>query len=115
MRFGDLLFLAGVISVDGDGEVVGKGDVVAQTRQIFANMGQVLEAAGAGFGDVLKITVFLRNIEDRPQINPVRQEVFGDAKPAATLVEVAKLAHPDLLIEIEAVAGVPSGSPRRGA
>ena len=107
VRFGDLLFISGVVAMDGDGNVVGVGDAVAQTRQIFANMGQILESQGCGFCDVLKVTVFLRNMEDRARINPVREEVFGESRPASTLVEIAKLVHPDMLVEIEAVAGVP--------
>ena len=108
VRFGDLMFISGIVSVDENGNVVGRGDAMAQARRIFANMGQILEAEGAGFADVLKVTVFMRNIEDRPAINPVRKEVFGDARPASTLVEVAKLVHPDMLVEIEAVVGIPA-------
>lgn len=107
VRFGNLLYISGVVSWDADGNVVGKGDAAAQTRKIFEIMGKILEAAGCGFADVLKVTVFMRNMEDRPKINPVRQEVFGDSRPASTLVEIAKLVDPDLLLEIEAVAGIP--------
>ena len=67
----------------------------------------MLDAAGAGFGDVLKVTVFLKNIDDRARINPVRQEFFGTARPASTLVEISRLVRPDLLVEIEAVVGLP--------
>jgi enamine deaminase RidA (YjgF/YER057c/UK114 family) len=70
-------------------------------------MKKVLDAAGATFADVLKVTVFMVNIDDRPAINPVRQEFFGDARPASTLVEVRRLVRPDLLLEIEAVVGLP--------
>lgn len=107
VRFGDLLFISGIVSWDAEGKVVGKGDPVAQTRHIFAIMKRIMDEVGAGFGDVLKVTVFLRNMEDRPKINPVRQEVFGEARPASTLVEIAKLVDPDLLVEIEAVVGIP--------
>ncbi len=107
VRFGDLLFISGLVGVDGDGKLVGEGDAARQTRQIFENMRKVLDAAGAGFGDVLKVTVYLTNIDDRPRINPVRQEFFGTARPASTLVEVSKLIRPDLLVEIEAVVGLP--------
>ena len=110
VRFGDLLFISGLVGVDADGKVVGEGDAARQTRQIFENMRRVLEAAGAGFGDVLKVTVFLTNIEDRARINPVRQEFFGAARPASTLVEVSRLVRPDLLVEIEAVVGLPGMS-----
>src|ERR1700747_839388 len=97
VRFGDLLFISGIVGVDAQGRVVGEGDAARQTRQIFENMKKVLDAAGAGFGDVLKVTVFLTDIEDRARINPVRQEFFGNARPASTLVQVAKLVRPDLL------------------
>ena len=107
VRFGDLLFISGLVGVDTDGKVVGEGDAARQTRQIFENMRKVLDAAGAGFGDVLKVTVFLKNIEDRARINPVRQEFFGSARPASTLVEISRLVRPDLLVEIEAVVGLP--------
>jgi reactive intermediate/imine deaminase len=107
VRFGDLLFISGLVGVDAAGKVVGEGDAARQTRQIFDNMKKVLDAAGASFADVLKVTVFMTNIDDRPAINPVRQEFFGSARPASTLVEVRRLVRPDLLVEIEAVVGLP--------
>ena len=82
----------GIVAVDG--QLVGGDDVVAQTRQVFENMRAVLEAGGCGFDDVVKVTVFLTDIDDRPLINPVRQEVFGSTRPASTLVEVPRLAVP---------------------
>jgi 2-iminobutanoate/2-iminopropanoate deaminase len=81
--------------------------VVAQTRQVFANVGAVLEAAGAGFGDVVKVTVFLTDVDDRRAVNTVREEVFGGTRPASTLVEVSRLAVPGARIEVEAVAVIP--------
>ena len=108
VRFGDLLFISGLVGIDADGTLVGEDDAARQTRQIFDNMGRVLEQAGAGFGDVLKVTVFLTNIEDRARINPVRQEFFGAARPASTLVEVSGLAVPGAKVEIDAVALIPS-------
>jgi len=110
VRFGDLLFISGMVGVDERGRVVGEGDAAKQTRQIFENMKKVLDAAGAGFADVLKVTVLLTDIDDRARINPVRQEFFGSARPASTLVEVSKLVRRDLLVEIEAVVGLPSRS-----
>jgi reactive intermediate/imine deaminase len=107
VQFGNLLFISGMVSVDGDGKVLHKGDVVGQTRKIFENMKLLLETARASFKDVLKVTLFMRNIEDRPKVNPVRQEFFGSTRPASTLVEINKLIDPDLLIEIEAVVGLP--------
>jgi reactive intermediate/imine deaminase len=104
VRAGDLVFVSGVVPVDGDGKLVGGDDVVAQARQVFENMGAVLAAAGCTFADVVKVTVFLVDVDDRARINPVRQEVFGAARPASTLVEISRLAVPGARIEVEAVA-----------
>lgn len=102
--FEDLVFVSGCAPVDRDLNLVGGDDVVAQARQVFDNMKLVLEAAGASFKNILKVTVYLTNIDDRLLVNPVRQEVFGDARPASTLVEVSRLAIPGMKIEVEAVA-----------
>jgi 2-iminobutanoate/2-iminopropanoate deaminase len=106
VRAGDLVFVSGIVGVDGEGRLVG-GDVVAQTRQVLDNMRTVLAAAGCGFGDVVKVTVFLTDIRDRPLINPLRQKAFGAARPASTLVEVPRLAVDGAKVEIECVALVP--------
>ena len=82
--------------------MVGGDDVVAQARQVFAIMERVLAAAGATPADVVKVTVYLLDIDDRPLINPVRQEFFGSTRPASTLVEVSRLAVPGARLEIEA-------------
>jgi reactive intermediate/imine deaminase len=107
VRAGDLLFVSGCVPVDEVGSLVGGDDVVAQARQVFRNIGEVLAAAGAGPEDVVKVTLFLTDIDERPAINPVRQEFFGDARPASTLVEVTRLAVPCARIEVEAVAVLP--------
>ena len=104
VRAGDLLFVSGFVPVDGEGHLVGGDDVVAQTRQVFANLAAVLTAAGATFAEVVKVTVYLTDIEDRARINPVRQEIFGDTRPSSTLVEVSALATPGAKVEIDAVA-----------
>jgi reactive intermediate/imine deaminase len=106
VQAGGLLFVSGIVPVDGEGRLVGGDDVVAQTRQVFENMRAVLAAAGCGFEDVVKVTVFLTDIDDRPRINPVRQEVFGETRPASTLVEVSRLAVDGAKVEVEAVAVV---------
>ena len=105
VRWGDLLFVSGVAPVDAKGKVV-SGDAAAQTRQIFLNMKAILDAAGASFADVLKVTVYLTDVEDRKKINPVRQEFFGAARPASTLIGVQALAIPEMKVEIEAVVGL---------
>jgi 2-iminobutanoate/2-iminopropanoate deaminase len=107
VRAGDLLFISGCVPVDEQGRLVGGDDVVAQARQVFHNVGAVLAAAGVGFADVVKVTVFLVDIDDRTRINPVRQEVFGDARPASTLIGISSLAIPGAKLEVEAVALLP--------
>lgn len=107
VRVGDLLFVSGCVPTDAEGNVVGGDDVAAQARKVFENIGLILERAGASFADVAKVTVYLTDVDDRPKINPVRQELFGDTKPASTLVEVSRLAIPGIKIEVEAVARVP--------
>ncbi len=106
VRVGDLLFVSGCVPVDADGRLVGGDDVVAQARKTFENVAAVLEAGGSSFADVAKVTVFLTDVDDRPRINPIRQEFFGESRPASTLVEVGRLAVPGAKIEVEAVAVV---------
>jgi reactive intermediate/imine deaminase len=110
VRGGELLFVSGIVPVDAEGRLVGGDDVAAQARQVFASMREVLAAAGCTLADVLEVTVFLTDIDDRPAINPVRQEAFGEARPASTLVEVSALAVPGARIEVKAVALVPEGA-----
>jgi reactive intermediate/imine deaminase len=106
VRAGDLLFVSGCVPTDADGNVVGGDDVAAQARKVFENIGLILERAGATFADVVKVTVYLTDVDERPLINPVRQEVFGTTRPASTLVEVSRLAIPGIRIEVDAVAVV---------
>jgi 2-iminobutanoate/2-iminopropanoate deaminase len=105
---GDTLYVSGIVPVDAAGAVVGGDDVVAQARQVFANMERVLSAAGATAADVVKVTIYLLDVDDRPTINPVRQEFFGATRPASTLVEVSRLAVPGALLEIEAIVHLAS-------
>ena len=103
----DTLYVSGIVPVDASGAVVGGDDVEAQARQVFAIMERVLAAAGATPADVVKVTVYLLDVDERPLINPVRQEFFGPHRPASTLVEVSRLVRDELLLEIEAVALLP--------
>ena len=105
VRFGNLLFVSGVAPLDEAGKLVA-GDVIEQARQVFVNLEKVLRTAHADFADVLKVTVFLTDVADRSKVNPVRQEYFGPAKPASTLIGVKELAVPGMKIEIEAVVGL---------
>lgn len=110
VQFGDLLFISGMAPVDGNATVVGGDDVAAQTRQVFLNMAKILKIAGAGFEDVLKVTVYLTDINDRAKINPIRQEFFGKHRPASTLIGINELAIPGMKVEIEAVVGLKTAS-----
>jgi reactive intermediate/imine deaminase len=107
VRAGGFLYVSGVVAVDRDGALVGGDDAVAQTRHVFETMRAVLAAGGCGFEDVVKVTIFLTDVDDRPLINPVRREFFGSTRPASTLVEVPRLAIPGAKVEIECVALVP--------
>jgi reactive intermediate/imine deaminase len=100
------LYVSGMLPVDAAGGLVGAGDVIRQSEQVLDNVGAVLSAAGATFGDVVRVGVYVRHMADREPINTVRRRYFGDARPASTLVEVSALAHPDALVEIEAVASL---------
>jgi len=107
VRFGDVLYVSGCGPLDADMNLIGGDDVAAQTRQVLTNLQRILDAAGASFADILKVTVYLTDVNDREAINPVRQEFFGDARPASTLIGVAALAIPDMKVEIEAIVGMP--------
>jgi enamine deaminase RidA (YjgF/YER057c/UK114 family) len=111
MRAAGLIFVSGQVAFDADGSVVGVGDIGAQARQAFRNLGAVLEAADASFADVVKLTYFVRDIDAVGAIRAARDEFVDTASPpASTLVEVSRLFVPDLQIEIEAVALAPEAT-----
>ena len=99
-----MVFIAGQLSRDGSGNVVGKGDMRAQIRQCCENIKTALTAAGASLADVVKISTFAVDIEKFFENVDVRTEYFGSVLPTSTTVEVRKLASPDFLVEIEAIA-----------
>lgn len=101
---GTLLFISGCVAFDRAGNVVGVGDVAAQCRQALENMKAVLEAAGATFANVVKITNYVLDAREYPKMAPVRAEYLREPYPASTLVEVRGLVYPELLVEIEAIA-----------
>lgn len=104
---GGFVYISGMLPVGASGDLVGAGDVIRQSEQVLDNVAAVLAATGASFGDVVRVGVYLRDMADREAINTVRRRYFGDARPASTLVEVNALAHPDALVEIEAIAQLP--------
>jgi enamine deaminase RidA (YjgF/YER057c/UK114 family) len=101
-----LVFVAGQEPEDSHGRLVGPGDLAAQARQVFANLGRALAAAGARPDQVAKITIYV--VDHRPEYLPVieaaRVGLFGDHKPADTLVGVPTLAIPGYLVEVDAIA-----------
>lgn len=101
------LYISGMLAVDAKGNLIGKGDVGAQTERVLENIKAVLDKAGASFDDVVKVTVYLRRIEDRAAVNTMRKRFFGESRPASTLVEITGLVIPDALVEIDAVARLP--------
>lgn len=104
---GDVVYVSGCVAANGRGELIGGDDPAAQTRQVLANITAILAAAGTSMANVLKMTVYLTDIDDRPKINPVRQEFFGDARPASTLIEISRLALAGAKVEIDVVACIP--------
>jgi len=103
---GRLVFVSGMTARRADGAVAGIGDVEEQTRQVCENIRAALEAAGASMDDVCRLDVYLRNIGDRERVSKVRRQFFRAPPPASTLVEVSKLASPEYLVEISAIAVV---------
>jgi enamine deaminase RidA (YjgF/YER057c/UK114 family) len=100
------VFVAGQVADAADGQLVGPGSLATQARQAFANVGRALKAAGARPDQVAKLTIFVvgHRPEDLPAISGARIAVFGEHRPADTLIGVATLAEPGYLIEVEAIA-----------
>ena len=104
---GRMVFASGQVARGVDGQLVGRGDIRAQTRKTLENLQAVLAEARATMDDVVKVTVFVTNLgEHLAAIHEVRSEFFKSDYPASTLVEVSRLVDPDMLIEIEAIAVV---------
>lgn len=112
---GDLIITAGVVSVDAQGRTVGVGDAAAQARQAISNLKTVLAAGGASLDDVMHLRVFSTDMRNRDAINQERRRMFKDPLPASTHVQVSRLVREDWLLEIEAMAFVPSSRPKRSS
>ncbi|PRX00696.1 UNVERIFIED_ORG: enamine deaminase RidA (YjgF/YER057c/UK114 family) [Actinomadura viridilutea] len=106
---GRLVVISGQVALDGDGNLVGPGDLRAQTRQVFTNLHTALTAAGADWRHVIKLGYFLRDASQVTVVREVRNQMLPPGlAPASTLVEVSRLFRDDLLIEVEALAVVPA-------
>jgi 2-iminobutanoate/2-iminopropanoate deaminase len=99
-----VLFLAGQVAYDKDGSVAHRGDFKAQAREVFRCLKALVETAGGRMENIVKLNYYLTDIRYRADLIPVREEFLGKKGPASTLVQVSALAHPDWLIEVEAVA-----------
>jgi len=99
-----LVFVAGQLARDKQGNVVGKGDMGAQIRQVGENIKAALAAAGATLADIVKTNTYVTDMDEFFRHVDVRMQYFGAAMPTSTTVEVRRLAHPDFMVEIEVMA-----------
>lgn len=105
IQAGSLLFTSGQIPLRADGSLV-EGGIEEQTSQVFDNLRAVIEAAGASLGQVVKTTVFLKDLQDFAAMNGIYEAAFGSHRPARSAVQVARLPR-DVLVEIEAIVSLP--------
>jgi enamine deaminase RidA (YjgF/YER057c/UK114 family) len=106
VRAGANVYVSGTTALGADGGLVGRGDAYAQTVQALKNVQAALERAGARMGDVVRTRVFVTDIARWEEVGRAHGEVFGEIRPAATMVEVSRLIDPDMIVEIEADAVV---------
>ena len=104
VRVGNVVYVSGTTAFGPDGEIVGIGDPAAQTRQTLANIAVALERAGARLVDVVRTRIFVTDISQWEAVGRAHGDVFGEIRPACSLVQVAALVSPDMLVEIEADA-----------
>jgi len=106
-RPGKLVFISGLTAKNEHGEIVGTGDVRAQTRQVCENLVAAMRAAGGGLADIVRVDVYVKAMTGFQDIHDIRREFFGPNPPASTMVAVSGFTHPDMLIEINAIGVLP--------
>ncbi len=104
VRAGKTLYFAGQTAVNEKGELIGKGDMRAQVRQVYENLKSLLASQGATFDHLVKITVYTLSIDEFRKAGDIREEYTGGRAPASTLLQIDRLASPDYLVEIEGIA-----------
>ena len=104
VRIGNHIAVSGTTATDASGRIVGVGDAYAQAKQVIANIEAALVRAGAGLGDVVRTRIFVTDIGQWEAVARAHGEAFRDIRPACTMVEVARLIAPEILVEIEADA-----------
>jgi enamine deaminase RidA (YjgF/YER057c/UK114 family) len=110
IRAGDFLFISGQVSRTGDGKAIAGKDEYEQSKIIFTKIKHLVEAAGGTMADVAKVTIYVVDIKKNTEVWRARQEFFSGDFPASTLVQVAALGTPEVLVEIEAVAHIAGGA-----
>ena len=112
VRVGDLVFVSGTVAWGADGKLVGAGDVYAQAKQTLANIEGYLREVGATLRDVVRTRIYLTDMSRWQEVARAHREAFGDVRPASSMLEISRLAEPEMLVEIEAVAVLPVAATR---
>ena len=109
-KMGDTLHISGQLALDQDGNIVGKGDMIAQTEKAYENLKKCMESVGATMNDIVMLRIFVTDLEAFKKTGDVRKKYFGKYRPATTGLEISRLYFDDALIEVEAMAVIGSGS-----
>jgi len=109
VKLGDTVYVSGQLPLDENNEIVGKGDIVAQTDKTYENLQKCLETVGATLRDIVFLGVFVTDIPEYDKTRDIRKKYFGKYRPATTGIEISRLYYEDAMIEVECVAVIGSG------